>query len=124
MLKVAGYVQPAASGVWRISDRGKVLLEKFPDRFDEETTRRIAREARSATRTEGSDGAAVETAPASQETPEERIDAAVREVQNAVARELLERISQAPPIFFESLVGVSHREVKVPRVDGDYFDDL
>lgn len=35
---------------------------------------------------------------------EERIDSAVKEIEEAVARELLDRIAQAPPVFFEELV--------------------
>jgi restriction system protein len=39
-----------------------------------------------------------------QQAPEERIDSALEEVRRAVARELLEKIAQAPPVFFEELV--------------------
>jgi restriction system protein len=40
----------------------------------------------------------------SQEAPDEHIDAAVKEIHQVVARELLERIAAAPPAFFEQLV--------------------
>ncbi len=36
--------------------------------------------------------------------PEERIDSALKEMRSAVAAELLDRISQSPPAFFEVLV--------------------
>jgi restriction system protein len=39
-----------------------------------------------------------------QQTPDERIDSALEEVRRAVAIELLEKIAQAPPVFFEELV--------------------
>jgi restriction system protein len=39
-----------------------------------------------------------------QPSPDERIDAALRELHHAVAADLLERILAAPPAFFEELV--------------------
>jgi restriction system protein len=39
-----------------------------------------------------------------QQTPDERIEGALHEIHGAVAQELLERITQAPPAFFEALV--------------------
>lgn len=104
MLKVAGYVEPAASGVWRLSEPGRELLASFPDRLPEEVTRRITRESRSTPGPGGAGEGPAEPPAVNPETPEERIDTAVREIRQAVARDLLERISQAPPSFFEELV--------------------
>ncbi len=106
MLKAAGYVDNPAPGVWRISGRGRELLARYPDGFDEETGRRIIREGRRGTQgpdvTSGGGSAGADSA--AHQTPDERIDAASEEIHRAVAQELLERITKAPPVFFEGLV--------------------
>lgn len=91
--------------MWRLTDRGRELLERYPNGFDEETGRRVIREGRREVQggDTGGGGADVGEA-AAQQTPDERIDGALEEVRDAVARELLERIAQAPPVFFEELV--------------------
>jgi restriction system protein len=105
MLKAAGYAESPSSGMWRITARGRELLATDPQQFNDATMRRIAKEARAAIRGDVPDDASPELpASAIQQTPEEHIDSAVKEIEEAVARELLERISQAPPVFFEELV--------------------
>lgn len=82
----------------------KKLLAKN-QHFGVALMRSIAREARHAIRDETADDSQMEQ-PVSQaqQSPEERIDSALREIERAVASELLERIFQAPPVFFEELV--------------------
>jgi restriction system protein len=106
MLKAAGYTDSPAPGIWRITDRGRELLERYPGGFDEETGRRVIREGRSQTQGEDFSGAgAADIADAAgQHTPDERIDGALEEIRRAVAGELLDKIGQAPPVFFEELV--------------------
>ncbi len=106
MLKAGGYVESGGPGLWRITSRGRDLLALHPDRFDDETARQIVRESR-----KGHQAAMVpeeswtdSVASSGQQTPEERIEAALTEIQRSVARELLEKILQAPPIFFEQMV--------------------
>lgn len=127
-LKAGGYVESLSSGGWRITGRGKELLASYPQQFDDATLRDIAREARAAIR--GGEDPVEDTTmelPTSviQQAPEERIDSAVKEIQEAVARELLERILQAPPEFFEELVlellhalGYGTSEADLQRVGG------
>ncbi|MBK8253063.1 MAG: restriction endonuclease [Polyangiaceae bacterium] len=112
MLKAAGYVESPARSIWKITDRGRDLLGRHPTGFDNETGRQLARETHSlALRGGGAEprivAADLDEARDStqiQQSPEERIDAAIREMRTTVAAELLERISQAPPAFFEVLV--------------------
>jgi restriction system protein len=106
MLKAAGYVDSPALGVWRITSRGRELLAAYPNGFDEERARQVIRESRM-----GSQGAAPQEdargepeTPLLPQPPDERIDDAASEIEQAVARDLLERILQAPPAFFEQLV--------------------
>ncbi|HEV3077646.1 MAG TPA: restriction endonuclease [Thermoanaerobaculia bacterium] len=105
MLRITGYIERPALGFWRLTRQGQELLAANPQRLDEATTRSIERAARQTIR----GGTAEDTSPeqavlAVEQSPEERIDAAMRELADVVARELLERISQAPPSFFEDLV--------------------
>jgi len=106
MLKGAGYVDSPARGVWRITDRGGELLASHPEGFGEDVGRRIVRESRKpdGEQTGGEDVSTEPSASATQQPPGERIDAAVKEIQETVAAELLDRIAQAPPVFFEDLV--------------------
>lgn len=106
MLKAAGYVDNPIPGIWRITDRGRELLGHYPDGFDEETGRRVIREGRSEAQGQDVAGTGLTGAvdAAAQQTPDEQIDGALEEIRRAVAQELLERITQAPPAFFEGLV--------------------
>jgi restriction system protein len=106
MLKAAGYADSPTPGTWRITERGRELLERYPDGFDEETGRRVIREGRREIQEEDVTGGGVADVgePAAQQTPDERIDIALDELRHAVARELLEKIAHAPPVFFEELV--------------------
>lgn len=105
MLKAAGYAESPGPGIWRITGGGRQLLERYPDGFDEETGRRVIREGRQAQEQDRDDrGEVVSTETVAQQTPDERIDGAVDEIRRAVAAELLERIAQSPPEFFEELV--------------------
>jgi restriction system protein len=106
MLKGAGYVDSPARGVWRITDRGGELLASYPEGFGEDVGRRIVQESRKpdGEQTGGEDVSTEPSASATQQPPGERIDAAVKEIQETVAAELLDRIAQAPPVFFEDLV--------------------
>ena len=103
MLKTAGYVESPSQGTWRITPKGKDLFASFPSGFDDATTRRIVRESHVS--------AGGETPPGEEpvagepgQTPEEQIENGVAQVRGAVAKELLQRITQASPAFFEELV--------------------
>jgi restriction system protein len=104
MLKNGGYVESTAPGTWRPTARGLDLLAQHPQGFDETTVRRIVREANAATGDEGEENGAEQPASATLQTPEERIDAATREIQDAVNRDLLERVMTASPALFEEMV--------------------
>lgn len=105
MLKAAGYLDSPARGIWRMTDRGRELLAQHPDGFSDEIGKQINREYREGNReSEQGDEASPETSILLSQAPDELIDAAVKEIHQAVSRELLERITGAPPAFFEQLV--------------------
>lgn len=76
MLKAAGYVDSPESGIWRITQRGRDLLARYPDGFDEETGRQVIREGRSQIQGEDAteDTSLGVTGATVQQTPDERID--------------------------------------------------
>lgn len=106
MLKLAGYVESPSRDLWQITVRGQDLLAANPTHFSDTQTRSIAREARQVQHrmSPAEDAPAEQAISPTQQTPEERIDSALKEVEETVAGELLDRISQAPPEFFEELV--------------------
>ena len=97
MLKAAGYVDNPTPGIWRITDRGRELLARYPDGFDEETGRRVIREGRS--EAQGQDfaggGLAAGVDAVAQQTPDERIDGALEEIRRAVAQQLAQGQTRA-----------------------------
>ncbi len=89
--------------VYRITDRGRQVLQENPERVDLKVLGQFEelsefRQAKSAP----TDGGPVEAgAMDDEQTPEERIDQAYRELSLAFAAELLDRVSEQSPEFFE-----------------------
>lgn len=103
MLKTAGYVESPSQGTWRLTPKGKDLFASFSSGLDDATTRKIVRESHGTTGTDASpseESVATETG----QTPEEQIENGVVQLRAAVAKDLLQRIAQASPAFFEELV--------------------
>jgi restriction system protein len=92
--------------VYRITDRGRQVLEQNPDRVDLKVLSQFEEfeEFRQAkpTATDGEEAPAATGADV--QTPEERIDTAHREMRSALAAELLDRVFDQSPEFFEQLV--------------------
>ncbi len=102
-LKKAGLVESTGRGKFRITNRGSEVLQKNPTRVDAKYLRQFSefrefealRHPKEPKPKNGGDGA---------ETPEERLGNAYAELKARVADELLERVTQCPPPFFERLV--------------------
>ncbi len=92
--------------VYRITDRGRQVLAENPERVDLKVLGQFEeladfRQAKSAP----SHGSTADAIPAEDEqTPEERIESAYRELSSALAAELLDRVLEQSPDFFEQLV--------------------
>ena len=104
-----GLLDRTSRSVYRITDRGTGVLESHPDRVDLSVLsqfeefhefRRARSEPRSAELSDGIAAVAVVDAA----TPEERVEAAYRELRSALAAELLDRVLDHSPEFFEQLV--------------------
>src|SRR5207245_3004888 len=74
---------------------------EFLTQFDESLQFRSRRGA--AERTEAA-AQSPRSSPADTETPEETVEAAYRDMRDALARELLQQVKSASPAFFERLV--------------------
>lgn len=110
-LSKAGLLESPARGVFVASEAGKQLLESKPERLDNETLMRIPQfkafynGAATASSGENADVSLAPTLPqAGEETPEEQIEAAHQALQAALQSELLERVRQNSPDFFERLI--------------------
>lgn len=92
--------------VYRINDRGRQVLEANPDRVDLKVLSQFEEfaEFRQAKTTSTGGGESPASTPGDDQTPEERIDSAYRELRSALAAELLDRVFDQSPEFFEQLV--------------------
>lgn len=82
------------------------MLQQNPDRVDLKVLSQFEEfeEFRQAKSTSTGDDAAPAPTGADEQTPEERIDTAHREMRSALAAELLDRVHDKSPEFFEQLV--------------------
>jgi restriction system protein len=88
--------------VYAITDHGRTARIAHPERIDMRVFNEFPeyREFRSRRRERESE----EPVPAAPETPIERMEGAKEELEDALATQLLERIRQSSPAFFEQLV--------------------
>lgn len=100
----AGLIQRPKRAVYRITARGHEVLESNPVRVDLAVLSQFE-EFSEFRQAKGNQGAATEPpAAAEDQTPEERIEGSYRELRSALAGELLDRIHDQTPEFFEQLV--------------------
>jgi restriction system protein len=109
-LKHAGYSSSPRRGFWQITDTGRAFVKEHPSPLSEPEIERLARVERSAYFATDESSAAVtgeasiDAAGARSQSPEERIEAALADLRDSAARDLLEQIGRASPRFFEGLV--------------------
>ncbi len=111
--KVAGVVESPRRGIYRITLRGHAVLQANPERVDhkvldqfpEHVAFRTPKKAESqqALSVNGQQASAV-LLTADTATPDEAISLAYQELRSSLAQELLEKIKQSSPAFFERLV--------------------
>lgn len=108
----AGLLQSVRRGVFEITDAGRSLLAENLPRITNETLMRYPQFVAFRERSSGDSGGdrpgatdvAMTATAALVATPEDRIDAALKELEIALAENLLERIRGGTPAFFERLV--------------------
>lgn len=105
----AGLLRMTRRGRFAATQRGTEVLAKNPSRIDNALLSRFvefqAFRARSAAKPQDDVERQLDIAPAIERaTPEERIEAAYREINEELRTLLLERIVAAEPAFFETLI--------------------
>jgi restriction system protein len=92
--------------VYRITDRGRQVLADSPDRVDLKVLAQFEElhEFRHGRTPPPADDRGVPATTNGERTPEEQIDSAYRELHSALAADLLDRIFDQSPDFFEHLV--------------------
>lgn len=106
-LKKAALLEAPKRGVLRITDQGREVLQERPDRIDLKFLKRFPsyvafREHCGSRATPAAEVRENDVGPS--ETPEEAIEVAYRDLQERLAGELLERLRNCSPAFFEQLV--------------------
>jgi hypothetical protein len=92
-----------------ITDRGRELLQKYPKRIDISVLNQFPefvafRSKHSDEEVEPKSGETIPLHPIGSATPEEAIDVAEKEISGNLQSQLLERIFELSPAFFEQLV--------------------
>jgi restriction system protein len=104
-----GLLDRPSRSVYRITDRGRSVLESHPDRVDLSVLRQFkefhefVRPRHDQPVAPLADGVSA-VAIVEDATPEERVGNAYRELRSALAAELLDRVLDQSPEFFEQLV--------------------
>jgi restriction system protein len=130
-LKRAGLSSSPRRGIWKLTEAGAAFASKNKAIRPAELERLASVDRTSRLRPRMAGDADAQTAQAVDATspatssPEERIDEALAELRESVARDLLETIGRAPPEFFEQLVldlfhamGYGTSRADVQRVGG------
>jgi restriction system protein len=104
-----GLIERPRRSVYRIAARGHDVLSENPTRVDLNVLSQFPefaefRQAQGQTSDLPKLGTETTVEAAQEETPEERVDSAYRELRAALAAEVLERVYEQPPEFFEQLV--------------------
>lgn len=107
-LQLAGLLESAQRGHFRITDRGREVLEQQPSRIDIaflmqfDEFRQFRQSGRRASEAELDPASG--TITQATETPEELLDQSYQSVRGEVEAELLKRVKGSSPRFFENLV--------------------
>jgi restriction system protein len=106
-LQRAGLLEKASRGVYRITAEGRQVLAARPKRIDMRFLERypayVEWRQRSTT-IKTAEGERAEEAASQDQTPEEQIDASHTALTAALQSDLLERVREMPPAFFERLI--------------------
>lgn len=108
-LKRAQLSSSPRRGIWQLTAEGFAFATKYKTLPEAELERLASVDRSSRLKPKKDDSgergsSPVDTAAVNRASPEERIEAAIAELRESVARDLLESIGRSPPEFFEQLV--------------------
>jgi restriction system protein len=101
-LKKAGLIMSEKRGHFQITDIGKEILSSGIDRLDNSYLKQF--DSFNDFQNRETSSGAKSIVSASEQTPDEAIEAAVTEMNNTLASDLLERLKDNSPAFFEKAV--------------------
>lgn len=103
-LKIAGLLESTGRGTFKITDKGKSLLNQNPERIDLKLLKTLPDyiEYNSLKNSTDNDSEIIEKAEI--QTPDEVIEEEFIKIQNALSQELITKIKTCSPFFFENLV--------------------
>jgi len=103
-LKQAGLLRNTRRGYFEITDAGRGVLAEDPDRIDAKSLERfdafLEFKSRSGTTSDAPD----ETHAPSATTPDETMRAAHEQITDTLAADLLQRLRDSAPVFFEGMI--------------------
>lgn len=100
----AGLIERTKRGVVRITDRGLEALKQDPKRIDTDYLLQYPEFKEFLKRNKKSETGDKEKLEKEEYTPFETLDKAYQIIKNQLAQELIDRILQKPPSFFEKLI--------------------
>lgn len=105
-LKKAGLLDSPKRATFVITDTGLETLAKNPDRIDAKYLRQFPSflEFQNASRNDSETEEEVSTQEPNEQTPEENLDKAYQRIRKSLASELLNKVVDLAPTFFERLV--------------------
>jgi restriction system protein len=107
-LSNAGLIEGTRWGHFKITERGQQVLTSHPDRIDNTFLNQFAEftqfKEKSAQSAEQGEHLAEAAAGSQTKTPDETMREAHKQIDAALAQDLLDRIHAAPPAFFERLI--------------------
>ena len=124
-LKKAGLIEDPRRGYMKITERGVSVLKEAPEKIDNEYLKQFPefQEFRSIKKEEEPAKTEIDE-KVEKFTPDELIESGFREINTNLAQEILEKIRENPPRFFENLVlkllsEMGYGEGKVTGKSGD-----
>lgn len=103
-MKKAGLVKSVKRGIYKISKEGIKILKEKPKEINNEFLSKYQSFVDFQAREKTDDSSSAEIAAKETRTPEEIIDSTYKEINAGLAEDLLEKIKESTPQFFEKLV--------------------
>lgn len=107
-LKRAGYSSSPKRGFWILTPEGRVFASKYPSDIPDEIIENIATGFSSVRLrpmpNEGEVNAHIVSDHSGTESPDDRLESAVKELRSTVASELLQILATVSPTYFETIV--------------------
>lgn len=107
-MKKAGLLEPTRRGFYRITDRGRELLDKKPERIDVKLLRRYPEflEFENLNGTRSKEKSVKDDSELDLEgaTPSEALERAYQNLRSELAQEILDKLKKTTPSYFENIV--------------------